>query len=71
MERASALCLFVTCCSLLAHGLLESRLLAVSPNATSVKIYPLPQGEAAAAISITAGGQPLPVSKLLCVRLSL
>lgn len=41
---------------------LESHLLAARHQATSVRIYPLPQGEAAAAISITAGGQPLPVS---------
>ncbi len=35
---------------------------AAAADGTSVKIYPLPESEAAAPITITADGQPLPVS---------
>ncbi len=63
MTKVSALCLFGSCCLLHALGLLESELLAATPNVASVRIYPLPQGEAAADVLITAGGRPLPVSK--------
>ncbi len=51
----AALCLFVACGCLHAHP-------AAPLGGTSMRIYPLPQGEVAAPITITANGQPLPVS---------
>lgn len=61
-KRIPALCLFVACCSFGAQPAPESAQLAAGRKAMAVKIYPLPQGEAAAPISVTANGQPLPVS---------
>ena len=63
MKRLSGvLCLLVTCCLLHAQPAPESGSPAVNNNALSMRIYPLPRGEAAAPISLTAGGLPLPVS---------
>ncbi len=62
LKSAAALCLLVACGSLQAQPAPEPAAPAASPDAKSVKIYPLPQGEAAAPISITADGLPLPVS---------
>ena len=56
-----AMCLFIACGALQAQSAPET----ATPTAASgipIKIYPLPSGEEAAQITITADGQPLPVS---------
>ena len=62
VKRVAVLCLLAACGSPQAQPAPEPTPPAASPAAVSIKIYPLPQGEVAAPISITAGGQPLPVS---------
>ena len=57
-----ALCLLAACSFLQAQPTLEPVPPAATPGGAPERIYPLPQGETAAAISITADGQPLPVS---------
>jgi hypothetical protein len=57
-----ALCLLAACSFLQAQPTLEPVPPAATPGGAPVSIYALPQGETAAAISITADGQPLPVS---------
>lgn len=63
MKQVGGWCLFIVCGLFHGLGFLESDLLAAGPQAASVKIYSLPQGETGAAISLTAAGQPLPVSR--------
>jgi hypothetical protein len=58
----AAFCLFVACGSVHAQPAPEPAVPAATPGGTSMRIYRLPQGEAAAAIAIAADGQPLPVS---------
>lgn len=63
VKWAAALGLIAACCSLHAAAPKESVPLPAKDNAGSLRIYPLPQGEVAAPISLTAGGLPLPVSQ--------
>jgi hypothetical protein len=57
-------CLLVLCGYLHAQAAVAPALPAAAPaGGASVKIYPLPQGEAAAPLAITADGLPLPVSQ--------
>ena len=55
VTKLAALLLIAACGSLHAQP-------ATTSGSTSMKIYPLPQGEVAAPLSITANAQPLPVS---------
>lgn len=54
-------CLFIACSALHAQSAPETASPAAVPG-TPIKIYPLPSGEVAAPITLTADGQPLPVS---------
>ncbi len=61
-NKVAAWCLVAACCSLQTQAATESSLPSANPGAKSVRIYPLPTGEPAAPLSITADGLPLPVS---------
>ncbi len=54
-------CLFIACSALNAQSAPKTASPAAAPG-TPIKIYPLPSGEEAAPITLTADSQPLPVS---------
>jgi len=62
LKEVIALCLFVACGSLYAQPDSEPVRPATPLGTISPKIYQLPQDETTAPITITANGQPLPVS---------
>jgi len=63
LRTVAALGLLAACGALHAQPIPNTVSAPASPGpAASMKIYPLPEGESAAPISITADGQPLPVS---------
>lgn len=63
VKEVAALCLLIACGPLPAQPAPESAPTTANQSAKSLRVYPLPQGEAAAPISIIAGGLPLPVSQ--------
>ena len=62
LKRFAVVYLLVACTSLYAQSAPETAPPAAASGGAHIKIYPLPPGEATAPISITADGQPLPVS---------
>lgn len=60
--RLVALCVFLACLCVHAQSVPGSEAPAASLRGTAIEIYPLPGGETAAPIVLTANSQPLPVS---------
>ena len=62
VKPIGAVCLLLAGCSFHPRSTTNTALPAASHRPTSIRIYPLPQGEVPAPISLTADGLPLPVS---------